>query len=137
MDADLLSKVADPFTTSRLSRKVGLGIPLLKEAAEACNGSFSITSKPGMGTQLEINFQRSHIDRMPMGDIQTTLLSLVTLNPDLDFLFHYQIDDRSYFLDTGPIKKELEDVSLSDPLVIKYLRESISEGLADLHQNNS
>jgi len=64
MDEETVRKVSDPFFTSRTTRKVGLGIPLLKEAAEACNGKMEIWSKPGAGTQIEASFQHSHIDRM-------------------------------------------------------------------------
>ncbi|RPI30832.1 MAG: ATP-binding protein, partial [Chloroflexota bacterium] len=65
MDADLVARVTDPFVTSRTTRKVGLGIPLFKAAAEACNGCLDIVSQPGKGTCIEVEFQHSHIDRMP------------------------------------------------------------------------
>jgi signal transduction histidine kinase len=77
MDAETVRKVTDPFFTSRTTRKVGLGIPLLKEAAEACNGSLEIRSKPGAGTQIEASFQHSHIDRMPLGNLATVFLELL------------------------------------------------------------
>lgn len=81
MDQDLLVRVMDPFVTTRATRKVGLGIPLLKAAAEACNGYLCIESVPGKGTRLEVQFQRSHIDRMPLGDLAGTILTLLVAFP--------------------------------------------------------
>src|SRR5512136_2238445 len=89
MDADLLARVADPFVTSRTTRKVGLGIPLFKAAAESCNGGLTIQSSLGRGTRLAVDFQHSHIDRMPLGDLAGTLLTLVVAYPHIRWIFEY------------------------------------------------
>ncbi len=89
MDENMVARVTDPFITSRTTRKVGLGIPLLKAAAEACNGYLRITSAVGQGTRLEAEFQRSHIDRMPMGDLSGTLLELLVAWPQIHWIFRY------------------------------------------------
>ncbi len=81
MDEALVARVVDPFVTSRTTRKVGLGIPLLKAAAEACKGGLTIQSALGKGTRIEVEFQRSHIDRMPLGDLGATFLTLVVGYP--------------------------------------------------------
>ena len=132
MDADLLARVIDPFVTSRTTRKVGLGIPLLKAAAEACNGGLTIQSKPGEGTSLEVDMQRSHIDRMPMGDLTSTLLTLLVGNPQVHWIFVYQVNDEKFTLDDHFIKQELEGVPLSDPLVISFLRELLENGIGSI-----
>jgi signal transduction histidine kinase len=75
MDEATVARVIDPFFTSRTTRKVGLGLPFLKQAAEACNGDMQIYSTPGKGTQIKVEFQYSHIDRMPLGDLAGTFLS--------------------------------------------------------------
>lgn len=129
MDQELAARVTDPFITTRTTRKVGLGIPLLKAAAEACDGFLEIYSTPGIGTRLEVEFQNSHIDRMPLGDIASTILNLVIANPQIHFIFRHQVDENVFCFDDEPIKRELADIPLSDPLVIAYLRENIEAGI--------
>jgi signal transduction histidine kinase len=89
MDAETLASVVDPFVTSRTTRKVGLGIPLLKAAAEACDGQLQIASQLGKGTTLEVEFRRSHIDRMPLGDLGSTILTLVVAYLQIHWLYFY------------------------------------------------
>ncbi len=129
MDEATAAAVVDPFVTSRTTRKVGLGIPLLKAAAEACNGALQLHSTIGKGTDLEVEFQLSHIDRMPLGDIASTMLNLVIAKPDIHFIFRYQVDDRAYVFDDGPVKQELDGIPLSDPMIITYLREELESGI--------
>ena len=134
MDSDMLSRVVDPFVTSRTTRKVGLGIPLLKAAAEGCNGSFQLNSNVGVGTMLEVQFQRSHIDRMPLGDISTTFLHLLVANPQVHWVFEYDTDERQFIFDDEPIKAELGDIPMSDPTVLACLREMIETGITEINQ---
>ncbi|MEW6179526.1 MAG: ATP-binding protein [Chloroflexota bacterium] len=129
MDEEMVARVTDPFVTTRTTRKVGLGIPLLKAAAESCNGWLKIHSKPGQGTLLEVEFQRSHIDRMPLGDIAGTFLTLLVGNPQIHWVFRYTIDHETFELDDQTIKQELEDIPLSDPKVLSFLRELLENGL--------
>ena len=137
MDAELLAQVTDPFVTSRTTRKVGLGIPLLKEAAEACNGSLQIWSEPGKGTRMEIVFQRSHIDRMPLGNLADTYRSLVVSTPGIDWVLGYQLDDYEFYYDQKRVRETLGDVPFSDPLVLSYVRTTMEEGLNTPQQISS
>jgi anti-sigma regulatory factor (Ser/Thr protein kinase) len=132
MDAEMVQKVMDPFVTTRTTRKVGLGIPLLKAAAEASNGNLTIASKPGQGTTLEVTFQRSHIDRMPLGDVKGTFLNLLIANPQIHWIFEYTFDEKSFLLDDKEIKQELKDVTLTEPAVLSCLREIIDSGIAEV-----
>ena len=127
MDADLAARVADPFVTTRTTRRVGLGLPFLKQAAELCNGSLTIDSAPGVGTTVTAVFQNSHIDRMPMGDLPGTILTLVVGNPRLDFVYRHIVDGKAYEFDTRPLKEELGEVALSEPSVIGYLKDTLKE----------
>jgi hypothetical protein len=129
MDAETAAKVIDPFTTSRTTRKVGLGIPLLKAAAEACNGYLNITSVLGKGTTVDVEFQLSHIDRMPLGDLGSTMLSLVIGSPKVHWVFKYKTNNSEFVFDDKPIKDTLDGVPLSDPAVIGFIREYIEEGI--------
>lgn len=134
MDADLVKRVIDPFVTSRTTRKVGLGIPLLKAAAEACNGYLDIQSAIGAGTTITVVFQRSHIDRMPLGDLAATFLHLIVAYPEIHWVFKYEVDDRQFFFDDHDLKAELAGIPLSEPTVLTYLRELITDGIESTHQ---
>jgi hypothetical protein len=129
MDKEMAAKVTDPFVTSRTTRKVGLGIPLLKEAAEACNGSMELWSEKGLGTRISIEFQRSHIDRMPLGNLADTYRSLVISSPEINWLLGYIFDDYEFFYDQKEVRDKLGDIPFSDPAVIGYLRQTFEKGL--------
>ena len=132
MNEDLVKRVTDPFVTSRTTRKVGLGIPLLKAAAEGCNGYLHINSAVGQGTRLEVEFQRSHIDRMPLGDLAGTLLELLVAWPQVHWVFRYKLNGTEFVFDDGQIKKELGDVSMTEPAILTYLRETLQEGVQSI-----
>lgn len=140
MDAETVARVVDPFVTSRTTRKVGLGIPLLKAAAEACNGTLELQSTPGKGTRLKVTFQHSHIDRMPLGDLASTFLSMLIAHPDVHWLFVYRsiLSDGTpgaeFIFDDRPVKDTLEDVPLTEPDVLAYLRETLQSGVASVDQ---
>jgi len=129
MDQETLARITDPFVTSRDTRKVGLGIPFLKAAAEACEGNFVIQSNLGVGTTVHAMFKRSHIDRMPLGDIASTLQTLVIGTPEVNWVFKYHTDEDSFVFDDQPIKDTLKGVPLSEPSVMKFIREMIEEGI--------
>jgi anti-sigma regulatory factor (Ser/Thr protein kinase) len=132
MDADMVARVTDPFVTSRTTRKVGLGIPLLKAAAEACEGGLTIRSEVGKGTKVEVEFQLSHIDRMPMGNLASTILTLFIGSPEVRWIFTYITDEQSFVFDSKPIMETLADVPLTDPAILAYLREMLEEGISSI-----
>ena len=132
MDESFLARVADPFCTTRTTRRVGLGIPLLKEAAEACNGNLYITSAPGLGTHLQADFQRSHIDRMPLGDLSGTMLTLVVAYSRIHWVFTYRASGVEFVFDDAPIKRELRDVPMTEPTILTFIREMLEEGVAEV-----
>ena len=133
MDKETLGQVTDPWFTTRTTRNVGLGIPFFKQAAEMCGGEFEIRSKPGHGTTTQATFQHSHIDRPPLGDLTGTLLCLIVGNPDVDLAYHHQVNKQEFSLETREIREILGDeVPLSDPDVLAFLRGTLEEGLASL-----
>ncbi len=132
MDADMVAKVVDPFVTSRTTRKVGLGIPLLKEAAELCNGFLKIESEVGKGTKIFVQFQRSNIDRMPLGDLAATYRELLIANPQIHWVFTYKKDEQVFVFDDEPVKEILNGVSLTEPSILNFLRESIDTGIHEI-----
>jgi len=129
MSAEVLAKVADPFFTSRTTRKVGLGISLLKQNAEQTGGSLNIWSEEGKGTKLEVLFSHSNIDRPVLGNIAETMMLLVGANPEMDFLYKHTTPEGEYVFDTKEVKDVLEGVSLSDPNILLYLKEMINENI--------
>ncbi len=134
MDPETIEKITDPFITSRKTRKVGLGIPFFKAAAEACEGSFVIQSQPGAGTSVEVTFKHSHIDRMPLGDIACTLLTLIIGSPEIHWIFEYRVNENTFIFDDEPVKKILDGMPLCDPAVMKFIRETLEEGIQDVHK---
>ena len=121
MTAEQAARVTDPFFTTRTTRKVGLGVPLFKMAAEQTGGSFSIESEPGKGTTVTAVFKPSHIDMTPLG-------LLIYSNPDRDFIFRRERDGRSFTLDTRELREILgEEVKLSAPEVSEWIQGYLKE----------
>lgn len=133
MDRELLKTVSDPFATTRTTRKVGLGISLLKAAAECCDGGIKITSELGKGTEVEAWFQYSHIDRAPLGDMVQTMLTLIVSNPSIDFVYHHRVMEKHFDFDTREIKKVLDGVGIDTAEVIAWLKEYLTEGIKSLY----
>jgi hypothetical protein len=131
MDSETLARVTDPFVTTRTTRKVGLGIPFFKAAAEACEGSLNIQSKPGAGTMVNVIFKHSHIDRMPLGDIVSTLRTLILGTPEIHWIFEYRYNGCSFIFDDQPIKETLDGVPLSEPSVMRFIREMLESGIQE------
>lgn len=143
MSQELVAQVVDPFITSRTTRKVGLGIPLLKAAAEACAGELTIASTPGKGTDLQVAFQRSHIDRMPLGDLASSLLTLIVAYPEIHWQFDYRltrlvagsIETLEFNFDDIPVKEALEGIPLCEPEVLSALRQMLEDGVRQIQQH--
>lgn len=131
MPPDMLRKVTDPFVTSRITRRVGLGLSLMKEAAKRCDGDFSVESEPGRGTSVTATFRYDHIDRAPIGDIAGTITMLIAGNPDIDFAYDHVIDGNSFTADTRELRKELGE-SLNDPAMLFHMKKQIEEELKKL-----
>ncbi len=132
MPVEKLQNINDPFVTSRTTRRVGLGLSLLAAAAERCEGALRVDTDPGKGTEVEATFRHSHIDRAPLGDMAATVTTLIIGNPGIDFVYSHRIDGKEFSLDTREIRAEMEDLSLSDPVVIYHLAESIRSSLKEL-----
>lgn len=127
MDEEQLKKVEDPFFTTRTTRKIGLGVPFFKMAALSTGGSFSIQSAKGTGTTVKAVFGLSHIDRMPLGDMNSTIHTLITLNSQIDFLYTYVYDGKEFALDTRQFREILNDVPLNSPEVSAYIKDYLKE----------
>jgi signal transduction histidine kinase len=100
MDEEMRRKVLDPFFTTRTTRKVGLGLPLLAQASRESEGTLEIDSKPGQGTTVKAALRYHHIDRRPLGNILETIQTLVVGHPEIEFLFEHTKDGSTYRYDT-------------------------------------
>ena len=133
MSEDLLNSVEDPFITTRTTRKIGLGISFLKEAAEITGGSIALNSELGVGTTVIAYFGKNHIDRQPLGNLTETIITLVSLNPKIDFNFRYNVNNNEFVFSTNEIRKMLgDDVQLNQPQIVGFLTEYISEHINNL-----
>jgi anti-sigma regulatory factor (Ser/Thr protein kinase) len=132
MDEEASQKAVDPFFTTRTSRRVGLGLSLLAQAAEEAGGTLRIESNLGKGTKVTATFQYSHIDRKPLGSMIETMTTLLLGNPDLDISYSHQKEGKTYTLSSHALKERFKNRSLTDPEVIQWLRKHLKEGLAHI-----
>jgi anti-sigma regulatory factor (Ser/Thr protein kinase) len=126
---DMKKKDSDPFFTKKKGKKFGLGIPFLKQAVRECEGRLSIESAEGGGTKLTAEFRRSHIDMKPLGDMGSTISTLVGSYPEMEYAFVYEFDGDSYSMDTGMLKDELEGLPLNNPTVLRFIKDDINDGI--------
>ncbi len=132
MDKEMVQRVTDPYVTSRTTRKVGLGLPLLKMNVLQTGGSLRVDSEPGVGTVVKAQFCTAHIDCIPNGDLSGTLALLITGNPKVNFSLEVKNGDQSFDLSTRELEEVLEGVPLSHPRVNVLVREMIKEHLEAL-----
>ena len=137
MTNEQISKVGDPFFTTRNTRDVGLGIPFLKQAAEITGGSVSIESIPNKSTTIKASFGLSHIDRMPLGDICSTIYTLILANQSIDFLYIYECDGKEYQMDTRNLRQILGDIRFDTPEVAGFIRNFLKENQGEVDDGNS
>jgi len=128
----MLDRVVDPFFTTRSTRRVGLGLSLIREASRRCGGEFTIKSREGKGTEVRVSFRLGHIDLAPLGDMGGSLTCLIMGNPGVDFVYTHEVDGRVFHLDTRDVKKELDGFPINNPKVLKYLADIIRDSLAGL-----
>ncbi len=126
MPPEFVANVTDPFTTTRTTRPVGMGLPLLKLAAEQTGGDLQIESSvvPPTGTTVRARFKIDHLDCVPVGDYAGSVVTLIQGSPDIDFLFEYHREDgESVVLDTAEVRQILgPEVPLDLPDVLVWMQ---------------
>jgi anti-sigma regulatory factor (Ser/Thr protein kinase)/YHS domain-containing protein len=132
MDEEVSQKAVDPFFTTRSSRRVGLGLSLMAQAAQEAGGSLQIESKLGKGTKVMATFQYHHIDRKPLGSMVETMMTLFLGNPELEISYTHQKEGKSYVFSSSRLKNQFKDRSLTDPEVIQWVRMHLKEGLEQI-----
>ncbi len=132
MDEEFCRRVLDPFVTTRTERRVGLGLPLLSQAAQMCEGEMEIDSKPGKGARVHASFRLDHIDLKPLGDMGSTIMTLIAGHPEREFVYRHCVNEREFLFETAEIRRELDGVPLNNPEVLNFLRNSIREGISEI-----
>lgn len=132
MTDETAQRALDPFYTTRTTRKVGLGLPLLKMAAQLTGGGVTITSQLGVGTTVRAVFGLSHIDRMPLGSMCETMTTLISCNPHIDFVYTHTVrsakeSENTFVLDTRQFREVLGEVPLSSPEVMAFIKEYFAQ----------
>lgn len=132
MSEELRKDVLDPFTTTKTTSRIGLGLPLFEQAARMSDGDVSIHSEKNCGTTVRGTFRYSHIDRKPVGNIAQTILTLIAGNPAIDFVYKHSKQGVTYSLDTREWKKELDGIPINRPEVLKLIKEELTEQLGKI-----
>ncbi len=130
MDQQTLEQVTDPFFTSSTTKKVGLGLPLLKQNAEQTGGRFEVNSDLNIGTTVTATFMTGNIDMIPEGDLAATLITLIAAEPGRNFIYRQEKDGEEFELDTAAIRAELGDVDLSRSEVLDFIADFIRSNVS-------
>ena len=132
MDQETVENVINPFFTSRTTRKVGLGVPFFKQAAEDTGGSFHIESQVGKGTTIKAVFDTSNIDYTPLGEVWDTVAILIQMNETIDFVYSVKKDGEEFVCDTRQLREIMEGMPLSDLNVVQWIKEFIRENQTEI-----
>ena len=133
MSPELLASVLDPFTTTRTTRKVGLGLPLYRMSAEMTGGSLAITSMLGRGTTVTAVFCTDHLDCPPLGNLPQVLALLIQGNPDLELTYRHITSAGQAELLTAELRQALgEEISLAEPEIFLWIQDYLKEQEAQL-----
>jgi hypothetical protein len=130
MDEETCKKAADPWFTSRTTRKVGMGLPLLQMNADLSGGGMAIVSSPGKGTTVTATFGYSHVDRPPLGDVSGTIALLICANPQINIIYSHLFNGKTWEISTGEISEALGKDAISDLNIVKYLKEIIKDNIS-------
>lgn len=133
MSKETLNKVVNPFYTTRDTRKVGLGLPMLKEACDRCNGYFNIFSELGKGTIVTASFERNNIDRAPLGSMGVTVMTIINSLENCELIYNHKTDKSSFQLNTSQIKEILDGVDIKSNEIMLWIKEYVDENIKELY----
>ncbi|RKD33189.1 ATP-binding protein [Thermohalobacter berrensis] len=133
MDKELLKIADDPFFTTRKTRKVGLGLSLMKATAERCDGNFKIESKKNKGTKVLCSLKHDHIDRPPLGNIGETIMILLNNEQSVEIFYRHYYNKKSFTFNTLEVKEMLKDVDIRTNEVLLWIKDYINENIKNLY----
>lgn len=129
-----VQQATDPFYTTRTMRRVGLGLSLLETAAKRCDGGLQLVSSPDKGTDVTATFMYNHIDRVPLGDMASTLTSLFSGHRKVDFIYHHLVNRKHFMLNTQLLR---DDRNFSNPRMLAELTRIIRDKIDKLEPNTT
>lgn len=132
MTNEMMSKATDPFFTTRTTRRVGLGLPMLKENCERCNGYLKIKSVLNEGTTIECCFERDNIDRVPLGNMGDTIMTIINSLKNCELLYKHSTDESSFALSTEEIRNVLDGGYVNDNAVLMWIKEYVNENIESI-----
>ncbi len=132
MDEETCRRATDPWFTSRTTRRVGLGLPLLQMNAGLAGGEVKVDSAPGRGTTVTATFGYSHVDRPPLGDVSGTIALLLLSNPGINIIYNHICEGNAWSISTREIKEELGEDAVTDLTIVRPLKEIINENVSSL-----
>ncbi len=136
MSAGEVGRAIDPFYTTRTTRRVGLGLPLLDGAARAAGGMMVVRSAPGEGTVVVATFMLSHIDRKPLGNMGETIAGLIAALPGLELTYRHERDGKLLLFTTEDIRRRLGGEPLNTPDVLQFIRDYVAQEETSLSTNS-
>jgi len=132
MDQESCRRASDPWFTSRTTRKVGLGLPLLNMNAGLAGGRMTIDSAPGKGTTVNATFGYKHVDRPPLGDVSGTIALMILSNPSINIVYSHICEGKEWSISTSEIKEALGEEAVTDLTIVRQIREIINENVAEI-----
>lgn len=129
MKEEVAKRAADPFTTSRKTRKIGMGLAFLKGLCDTCEGEFKIESEVGVGTKVFAKVKKSHIDTPELGDLGEISMASLQANEDLDYTLEYNNDSTSFIFSSEEIREQLDGVSIIEPDILLWIKDYINQGI--------
>ena len=129
MSEDTINKVTNPFYTTRTTRNVGLGIPMLKESCERCNGYLKINSELGVGTRIFCFFERDNIDRAPLGNMGETIMTIINSMDNCELIYTHITDTETFIFNSMEIKTLIEGMDIKENRVLLWIKDYINENV--------
>ncbi|MDD5532468.1 MAG: ATP-binding protein [Syntrophales bacterium] len=129
MDDETARQALDPFFTTKTVRRFGLGLPMLRHAAERAEGGLEVKTLKGKETKVNAEFRLSHIDRQPLGDIAATIAAVIAGNPRTDFIYRHESGSGIYVMDTREVRRRIGDVPIDNPKILNWIKSDIESGL--------
>ncbi len=132
MSREEISSCSDPFFTSRTTRRVGMGIPLLRQQSERCGGGLEIESEKGVGTKVGATFRLKHPDRQPLGDLEGCWILLASVNPGIEWVLHLKSGAGEFSISTSEIKLAMEVKVIAGNELLSQLKRMIRNNMEEL-----
>lgn len=132
MTPEAVARAVDPFYTTRTTRRIGLGLPLLRHAAELTGGGLQVASTPGAGTTVRATFRLSHVDRQPLGDVAETIIGILANAAGVDVRYRHERNGRIIAFDSEELRSHLGEDPLTSVEALRWIREFLKQEEASL-----